>query len=361
MIRIFCYPFLCLVMLNMLSCIKGNIPPEVTLPQSFTDSTFLHYFQLSNGITAGEGTTSLPMTDGRTLWFFGAAHINDYVSTSGLISCTPNVHNAAMASNSSFAMTMLNQGAIDFIPSNETGTWFTPLHAYQYADTVFVFAKKMGALQNTNTYVAKYHFPDLQFQRIDSISYNLTNYGYTVFMDTVKGFCYVYGLWQPDVHASNALYVARFPMNSLHSNWQFYSNDVWVNLPSQASVIAQVPGENFSIRKVRNKYIFLTQEAGKNCNTGTKIYAQTAANPWGTFLNYQLIHTIQDNLSGVSPVTYGVTLHPQYLNSSDEVLITYSVNGYAPCIPTCTGGYDNPDYFRVKTLRVALKKIDAAY
>ncbi len=343
------------------ACLKGRIPSDVKLPVSRIDSVFLTYFQQTTGVTAAEGTTSLTLSDGRTLWLFGNAHLNDYVNASGLIACSSNAHNASMVSNSSFAMQTLNVGNADFIPSNETGTWFTPLHAYQYFDTVFIFAKKVSGVTNTKTYIAKFHFPDMQYIRVDSMSLHNTNYGYTVFSDTAKGFCYIYGLYQPTLFSDNALYLARFPMNNIQLPWEYYSIDKWVNPPSGATAIAQVPGENFSIRKVKSKYILLTQQAGKACNTGTEIYAQTAANPWGTFLNFQLIHTITDKLSNVTPVTYGVTLHPQFLNADDEVLITYAINGYAPCVPTCSAGFDNPDFYRIRTLRVGLKKIDAAY
>jgi hypothetical protein len=198
---------------------------------------------------------------------------------------------------------------------------------------------------------------------VDSFLFNSTNYGYTVFLDHAKGFCYAYGLFNPSINSDNNMYVARFPMNSLHDKWQYYSNvnDEWVDPASGATPIAMVPGENFSIRKIKNKYVFLTQASGKACNKGTEIYSQTSAYLYGPFLNYQLLHTIEDNLGGNTPVTFGVTLHPQFINSEDEVLITYALNGYSPCVSTCVGGYDNPDFYRIRTLRVGLKKIDAAF
>jgi hypothetical protein len=260
-------------------------------------------------------------------------------------------------------MTTLNIGSDDFIPSNESGKWFTPLHAYQYGDTVFVFAKKEGISPNTKTYVAKFRFPDIQYLRLDSFSFNSTNYGYTVFLDNAKGFAYAYGLFQPNVYSKNGMFLARFPMNSLHGKWQFYSKDLdmWVDYSSGSTAIAQIPGENFSIRKVLNKYILLTQQEGKSCNKGTEIYSQTAAFPYGNFANFQLLHTITDNIGGITPATYGVAIHPQFLNTANELLITYAVNGYSPCYATCSAGFDNPDHYRVRTLRVGLEKIDASY
>ncbi|MBK7762701.1 MAG: hypothetical protein IPI46_04925 [Bacteroidetes bacterium] len=353
---------LIIVAFTMNACLKGRIPVETIIPVSRVDSVFLQHFRQTSGVIAAEGTTSLPLSDGRTLWLFGKAHLNDYNSVSGMMACMPNANNAAMLSDVSMNMSTLNVGNNDFIPSNETGKWFIPLHAYQYNDTVYVFAKKQGGISlNTRTYIVKYRFPDFQYLKVDSMSLNQTMYGYTSYVDTGKGFCYVYGIYRPDTLADNALYVARFPMNDIHSKWQYYAHNDWVDVASAAQIIAYVPGENFSVRKIKSRYVLLTQAYGKACNKGTEIYAQSGANPWGDFLNYHLIHTIGDSLGVVTPVCYGVTLHPQYLNSDNEVLITYSINGYGTCIPTCTSGYDNPDYYRIRTLRVGLKKIDVAF
>ena len=345
-----------------LSCIKGRIPSETVIPESRIDSGFLQYFRQNSGLIAGEGTRSISLADGRTLWLFGQSHLNDFNAGNQMMNCAPNAHNAAMISDASFVMQTLNNGNADFIPSNETGKWFSPLHGYQYNDTVFIFAKKEGgASLNTRTYVAKFHFPDLQLAQIDSFYLNNTLYGYTAYTDTSLGFCFVYGLYQPDSVANNALFVARFPMNDIHMKWQYYSNNDWVDASSSAQVIAKVPGENFSVRKIKKRYILLTQTAGKACNQGNEIYCQSAANTWGTFLNYHLIHRVGDSLSFTTPVTYGVCLHPQFLNANNEALITYSISGYGTCIPTCSGGYDNPDYYRIRTVRIPLKKLDVGF
>jgi hypothetical protein len=347
----------------MLSCIKGKLPAVVTIPPPRIDSVFQQHFRLQQGIVAGEGTRSFVLDDGRTIWLFGASHVNDFQSGSGTIPCSTNVRNAAMISSSDLTMTLLNTSLQDFIPSNETGTWFSPLHAYQYADTLFVFAKKMGGLPNNRTYVSKFLMPAIQYIRTDSMLYNNTRYGYSVFIDKAKGFGYTYGLYNPNGLSENKMYLARFPMNSLHSKWQFYSldEDTWKDAASSGSSLAEIPGENFCVRKVRDRYVLLTQEKGKYCNQGKEIYAQTATNLWGPFLNFKLIYTIDDQVGGVTPVTYDACLHPQQINPENEILITYTRNGYAPCITTCNAGQDNPDFFRVRTLRVPLKSIDAGF
>ena len=123
----------------------------------------MQIFRQTSGVTAGTGTSSLALNDGRILWLYGSAHVNDYDVTSSKISCTANVHNAGVIQTPSGGMQTLNTGAQDFIPSNEANTWFIPLHAYQFFDTVFVFSKKQGLYPIYGTYVAKFHFPDMQF------------------------------------------------------------------------------------------------------------------------------------------------------------------------------------------------------
>lgn len=343
------------------ACLKGRFPAEVVVPQSYIDSTFLGYFRQTSGLTAGEGARSFTLADGRVIWLFGQSHLNDYNTSLNMIACNPNVNNAAVTMSPTFQFQTLNAGLNDFIPSNEAGRWFYPLHGYQYADTVFIFARKQGGGVNNRTYVAKYHFPDLQYLRLDSFAYANTIYGYSMFTDSARGFCYIYGLVNTGLFNDNAMVLARFRMNSLHDTWQFYSHDTWVNLPSGATSLVSVPGDNFSVCEVDTKFILLTQAAERSCNKGTSIFSQTASNPYGPFHNDQLLHTISDSLSGATPVTYGVTLHREFLNADGEILVTYAIHGYEPCVANCIGGYTNPDYYRIRTLRVALRKIDPGF
>jgi len=50
--------------------------------------------------------------------------------------------------------------------------------------------------------------------------------------------------------------------------------------------------------------------------------------------------------------------HPEYLNDKDELLFTYSINGYAPCVPNCSGSRSVRDNFTVKAARIPMKLID---
>ncbi|MBL7766086.1 MAG: hypothetical protein JNJ58_08340 [Chitinophagaceae bacterium] len=339
------------------ACKPKPIPGNPSVSVSVDDSVYLGYFQQNTGMIAGQGGQSMSLSDGRTLWLFSSAHLNDF--TGGIFSCNPNAHNAAMVQSASNVFQTLNTGNTDFIPCGENGSWFRPLGAYQFLDTVFVFAKKEGSNTNAMTYIAKIHFPDLQYVRIDSMNLYNTHYGYNVVADTVEGFCYIYGLRQANVNQNNEVYLARIPMNDVHGIWLYYSNGSWFNPPSSASSLLSVPGENFSIRKVKGKYVVLTQDGGQQCNQISHLYSRISSYAWGPFNNLVQLHEIKDRLSNVYAQTSGASLHPQFINGKNQILVTYSINGYSPCLNTCASGMDNPDYYRTKAIRIDLKNIDS--
>ncbi|MBL7754322.1 MAG: hypothetical protein JNM44_07590, partial [Chitinophagaceae bacterium] len=329
----------------------------VDLPCSI-DSAALTWFQQTQGITAALDANSIPLNNGSTLWMFGSCNHNDYDLSAGTVSCVKEFHNGAMLQQANGQMQTVNNSS-DWIPSNETNTWFEPLHGYQYMDTLYVFARKVGG-SASRTYIAKALMPGMQIVRIDSMALSQTVYGHTMIADTAEGFCYVYGFRNPGAQSKNAVYLARFPMNNIHSIWLYYSDGQWLNPPSSATPVLEAPAENVSIRKVKGKYLALTQDAGFACNQGNTLYGQVSNYPWGPFQNYKKLYTIKDLIGQVSPRTRWAQMHAYQVNAQRELLVTYTIDGYEPCLSTCGSGSAPADYYRVKTLRIPLQNFDPA-
>jgi hypothetical protein len=72
-----------------------------------------------------------------------------------------------------------------------------------------------------------------------------------------------------------------------------------------------------------------------------------------------VLYTIPDNELGHTPFFYAPALHPEYINSNNEILITYDINTFSTCIPACINNGFNPDYYRPRGLRVPLPLIDS--
>jgi hypothetical protein len=73
-----------------------------------------------------------------------------------------------------------------------------------------------------------------------------------------------------------------------------------------------------------------------------------------------VLYTLPDNELGHTPFFYGPAIHPEYINSKNELLITYDINCYSNCLPSCINNGFNPDYYRPRGLRVPLNLIDSS-
>ena len=115
------------------------------------------------------------------------------------------------------------------------------------------------------------------------------------------------------------------------------------------------------VAKVRNKYVLVSTEFSVSCDAGTRIYAATSDSVTGPFTDNKVLYTIPDNVLGHTPFFYGPAVHPEYINSRNELLITYDINGYSNCEPNCIDNGFNPDYYRPRGLRVPLSLIDMGF
>ena len=111
--------------------------------------------------------------------------------------------------------------------------------------------------------------------------------------------------------------------------------------------------------KIKNRYVLFSTEFSLTCDAGKDIYVSCSTSPSGPFTQRKIIYTIDDSKQGHRPFFYGPLAHPEYINSKNELLMDYSINGYAPCIPACVDGKYDPDNYRPRAIRIPLKLIDA--
>jgi hypothetical protein len=83
----------------------------------------------------------------------------------------------------------------------------------------------------------------------------------------------------------------------------------------------------------------------------------TSGRATGPFSTLKKIYTIDDRYRGHSPFFYFPITHPEFINSKNELLVTYSINGYEPCESSCVKGRAIPDHYRPKAIRVPLELI----
>src|SRR5436190_12763631 len=116
------------------------------------DTNFTHFFQRTNGWTAGDGAISIPLADGRVLWLFGDSHLDDLDPKTGTMPCLFQCRNAGLLQEMndferSATLSGKRPGSRSwFKNSTNNNEWFWPICGFQNGNTVFVY---LSALRKT--------------------------------------------------------------------------------------------------------------------------------------------------------------------------------------------------------------------
>lgn len=332
-------------------------------PKVAKDSLITNFFKRTTGMIAADGGYTIPLNNGKVLWIFGDSYMNDYDSVSHTVPCLFEANNSVLLQpkndwNPKHTVTLPGSIGTQSYFKNKPDNFIWPLTGFQHGDTVYVICSdlyKYGPgqydMKNEGSVWAKILVGSMRVVTYSPLQ-DFKGIAFGQGFIKSNGYVYTYGLKQ------NNIYVARFPEKSPNAPWSFWNGDTWTADVNKAATIANVPGFSMYMCKVKNKYVLLSTEFSLNCDAGKKIYAATSSNPAGPFTERKVIYIIDDKKQGHTPFFYGPLAHPEYINSKNELLIDYSINGYAPCIPSCNNGRYDPDNYRPRAIWVPLKLID---
>jgi|SRR5665213_16499 len=335
------------------------------------DPTFTEFFRQTNGWAAGDVATSIPLSDGRVLWLFGDSYIDQFDAKTGMLPCLFNAHNAVLLQNTNDLMhprTLCDFKSADKSlfrpPAAKPGEFwpcFWPGAGFQDGDTVYVYLTEMQktapggmwGFKAIGQYWAKLTFPEMKVGGYVKLpSFNGICFWCGFVKDDKGGFTYAFGARRNFITAD--VYVARFPAKNPEGRWTFWDGQGWNASVTNAAVIAQGASTSVNVCKVKDKFLLTTCEFSVACDQGRAIYLSVSARPTGPFSPRQKIFSVDDSVNGHRPFFYGVAAHPEFINAGNELLITYCLNGYEPCVPTCVNGRMNPDYYRPRAIRLPL-------
>lgn len=78
----------------------------------------------------------------------------------------------------------------------------------------------------------------------------------------------------------------------------------------------------------------------------------------GPFTGRKAIHSIDEAKADHHyPFFYAAIAQPELINEKNELLITYSINDYGPCLRSCPNGRLNPDHLRELMSKICLNYI----
>jgi hypothetical protein len=164
------------------------------------------------------------------------------------------------------------------------------------------------------------------------------------------------------------VFVARFATGT-PTVWTFWDGSTWASAPSTASaaVVASGPCNNNTVGCVNGKYVLITMDFGFSCDQNSRnMYASTATSPTGPFTTAQTIYTLADYKQGHEPVFYNPTIHAEFNNGHNELLVDYCVNFYSKndgtgnvCLAPCSNhdGTEDLNDYRPKGVRIPFSLI----
>lgn len=338
--------------------------------QSFQDTVFTNYFE-RNGIgwNAGDGTISMALPDGKTLWLFGDSHVDQGVDINNELPCFFNTRNSLMLQDESNEFTTFYDTTGTDIYSRQftktagdSSITYWPAGGFVYGDIVYSFWEKyeiIGAWEFLflGIVIAEIGLPNIDLLSITPLSDNTIEFGSAVVSDLDDGYHYIYGKKNIGGLNSRPAFVARCPIGEIYNNWEFFSEgNNWELDASNAISISDNVSNAYSVFKCDNKYFLLSQERNyASCNEGKDIYLFESDNPQGPFDNGQVIYTINEQFDSLNLLTYNAQAHPQFIEN-DELLVSFNVNKpcSGPCIDSTSSSTYNANIYRPKFIRFRL-------
>jgi len=372
--------------LNKLLTLNNNVNDDRQLweitsiaADSYRDDDVVRFFQRTEGADAFDEGSSIPlysnMNRGKVLWVTGDTFYNQ-VDSKGEFSCNlifP-YHNSVLLQPADHSWDpdetknlISKDGAQIFNPSNPKNL-FWPGAGIEIGDKIYVHNIEViaGTLNTVNQYLGVItESPDTNISPVKIVAVpgmsGQTGIVYTIGMVRPAGqYIYAYGLG--GMMAAN-IYVARFKPET-PTKWTFWNGKTWATKPSTAAAaaVAKGPVNNNGVGYVNGKYVLITMDFGFTCDgPGKNMYSSISDSPIGPFVHKKLIYSVPDYKQGHSPVFYNPTVHAEFDNGHNELLIAYCINFYNKndkdnntCLTQCSNpdGSMDPNDYRIKGIRV---------
>lgn len=307
----------------------------VELSASYFDSLFKRD---CCGFTGGDGTYSVLLPDGRTVWIFGDTFLGTVNPDMTRPRMDPMyIRNSAVVQDGDSLITLYTGTAEDYsswvIPvysktmkTSEDSIWYWPGDGMVENGKLNVFFSKFSKTGDgmwdfswEGTVIATFSLPDLINENVTPL-YGLNNgvhYGHAIFEG--EEFSYIYGAKNGKPH------VARYPAGEPANVWEFFNGTGWTDDPSESVEMVDFSGsEQFSIIKKEEKYYYISQEGG----FGGSVYAFESTTPFGPWAGKKEIYHIANPVENNDNVfTYNALVHPQFVKG-DSILLSYNANTF---------------------------------
>lgn len=330
------------------------------------DSTFNQLFTRSGGgFTGGDGTYSVLLPDGRTVWIFGDTFLGTVKEDSTRDKMEPiYIRNSFVVQNGEELVTITSgtkkkrttlisppEGISLNIP--EDSVWYWPGDGliedgslklfvskfHQFGEGMWDFAWLGGA-------VATFSLPDLTQTDLDTIpSFKLNgiHFGHAIIEDDVH--TYIYGL------RKGKAYGARAKKGEITGSWQYYSSGNWIDEAEKATPVLDVTAsEQFSVLYHKNSFYLISQLG----ELSPEVWAFKSDKPYGWQKeNGKRIYSINLPFNNPNLFVYNALVHPQFIDEQGRILLSYNTNSHR-----LQDHFDNAHIYKPRFVRIPLKILE---
>jgi len=349
---------LCIVLLVFLACFH-HVPyrPE-NVPRIAWPATA--YNQLFNrdgdGWTGGDGTLSIPLKDGRTVWLFGDTFLGEVGSDGTRPKETPMVRNSLVVQTDRRIDTRYRQtekGPAAFFPSPSKDTWYWPGDGLVVGNKMRVFlhrfrqnAPRLWAWQFTGTVLSTLSLPDLELERIDETA-SVKGVLFGVSILKTKEYVYIYGV--RDNEFPKLAYLARATIGDLGGPWEFYTGREWSADPEDSAPILSGVSTQYSVFQTGGLFYLVTMDGRRPFPDTIAVYR--SASPCGPWQGPRIIYKVPG--VGRDVVAYNPFVHTQF-TKGNRYLISYNLNHVNDPLAV----FDDASIYRPRFIWVDFAQID---
>ena len=343
---------------------KYRSSDSVSIPDTALSKLFIRN---CCGFTGGDGTYSVLLPNGKTVWIFGDTFLGTVNPDLSRARSTPIFIRNSFVIQDGDSLTTLHR----FSPPHNTSLvippavrenenlsedelWFWPGDGLIEDGRLKVFFSLfsqsdtgMWNFQWQSTWLATFSLPGIKEESLVEIPYSKTNkvhYGHAIY--EAPDFTYIYGACEKQAH------VARYTSGNVNGPWEFYTGKEWTENPDESRPMSDMhSSEQFTVLKIKDKYVYITQMD----SFSRDICSFVSETPFGPWDQQSLLYTTPIPGEDKNLITYNAIAHPQYMDNK-RILVSYNMNSFK-----LEDHFRNADIYRPRFIWVPLKLIDPGF
>jgi hypothetical protein len=340
--------------------LAGGLGPsvQVAAPVALAapDARFNDRFtRFGDGWTGADGTYSVDLPDGRTVWIFGDTFLGRVNPDRSRSADTPLIRNCFVIQQDG-RMTTRYSGTADspraLVATGAADEWYWPADGSVEGAALEVFFRRFrqtgpGPWQWKweGTVTASFSLPQLTLESLAPLHPdNGVMYGSSILETPVH--TYIYGT--EDLPEGKYAHLARATAGQLKGPWEFYTGTGWSVDANSSGRILEGVANQYSVLLMDAHYLLFTMD--NRTPFSSRLVAFRAPAPAGPWQGPVHVYTAPE--AGGDVVAYNAFAHPQFTEGG-RLLVSYNLNS----VSDLTRPYADADTYRPRFIRVDLGRL----